>query len=199
MRIVLFGDSVIAGVGASHRNKGCSRLLRRLLPSDTIVIKGRSGDTTFDGLKRLGGDVLGDSLASHVVVTFGNNDCRLKDIDTPTVTLTEYKNNLTEILRGIKLSGKIPLLSNLQPIDSEMFYDTLPEMNKFMRTIGDPAQWQEKYSLACEDVAFRQGVKLVNIRAPLEGQKKDVIALDGLHPNDSGHRIIAEMFSRFLT
>lgn len=191
-KIVLFGDSVLFGTGASKRKSGCGRILRSLLMNKEVIIKGRNNDTTYQALDRIRKDVLLYNNAI-VIILFGNNDCRLNGPDTPVVPLSEYKNNLIKIISMIKSSNKIPVLSNLQPIDSKLFYKSVPEMKKFMININSPREWHKEYSLACEEVAKREMIKLADIHSRLENSDC-VISKDGLHPNDLGHQIIAETF-----
>lgn len=197
-KVILFGDSVLFGRGATQRNVGCGRLLRNLLKRIPVAIKGRNADTTREGLQRLAIDILNDIEPSYVIILFGNNDCRLKGIDTPFVSLFEYKENLTKIILRIKSNNKIPILSNLQPIDSEMFYNTLPDMKRFIIHIGTPYEWQKKYSCACNEVAHKENIKLADIRSILESYGREAISKDGLHPNDLGHQLIAKIFLETL-
>lgn len=196
--VLLFGDSVLFGTGASTRNVGCGRILGMLLAETPVTIKGKNRDTTKDGLQRLKSDVLQDTISSHVIILFGNNDCRLIDIDRPIVSLEEYRDNLKEIIRQIKAVGKIPILSNLQPINSGLFYKTLPDMRKFMVKISSPSEWHRRYSLICEEVVKKESIKLADIRSTLNRYGNSVIADDGLHPNDLGHKIIAQKFFETL-
>lgn len=188
--IILFGDSVLFGTGASTRNKGCGKLLRDLLDRP-ILIRSHNRDTTEDALKRIERDVLNENDYSQVVILFGNNDCRLKSIDTPTVSLPLYLNNLAAIIGKIKFSGKIPLICNLQPISSEGFYRTLEKMKEFIKMDSTPYLWHKKYSDICQDVSGEENIALIDIRTPLEENINSVLSSDGLHPNDLGHQIIA--------
>ncbi len=197
-KVILFGDSVLFGTGASERNLGCGRILKTLLPRIPVIIKGRNRDTTEDALQRLSADVLADEGTAAVIILFGNNDCRLKSVDEPIVSLPEYEENLERIIARIRSNKKIPILSNLQPIDSRMSYKTLPDMKKFMVNIDSPKEWQREYSLACGKVAEREDVKLADIMTMLDKRGNDVLSEDGLHPNDEGHRMIALKFFEVL-
>lgn len=197
-KVILFGDSVLFGAGASGRNLGCGRILKTLLPRIPVIIKGINRDTTKDALQRLNADVLEDKENAAVIILFGNNDCRLQDIDKPAVSLLEYEDNLSRIIARIKLNKKIPILSNLQPIDSLIFHKTLPDMKEFMVNIDSPKAWQREYSLACGKVAARKNIRLADIMTLLDERGNGVLAADGLHPNDEGHRLIAQKFLEVL-
>ena len=194
--VVLFGDSVLFGTGASQRKFGCGRVLRDLLPVP-VAIKAKNNETTKDGLLRLKKDVLEEKDISHVIILFGNNDSRLIDFDVPLVDLGKYRENLKKMIMEIKLHQKIPIISNLQPINSEIFCKTLPEMAKLMVKIT-PYEGQMAYSNICNELAAAESILLADIRTPLGKNMEKVIAADGLHPNDIGHKIIAKVFHSAL-
>lgn len=201
--IILFGDSVFFGAGASHRNFGCGRLLKKKL-NKPVLIKSRNKDTTQDGLLRLRREVINEEAFSHVIVMFGNNDCRLIDIDKAQINLCVYQNNLKKIINEIRSSKKIPFLVNLQPINSDIFLQSLgcKQRNIVVETQQiakhNPYSWQKSYSDVCSDVAKTELVTFIDIRTPLERDLNEVLAGDGLHPNDMGHQIIAETIYNFL-
>ncbi len=198
-KIILFGDSVLFGIGASQRNYGCGRILRELLKNTHIIILGgRNRNTTRDGLQRLHDDILKYTEPAYVIILFGNNDCRLKGIDEPMVSLFEYKENLKKMIKEIKTNAKIPILSNLQPIDSSMVYKTLPDMRKLIVNIDSPREWHDKYNLICNQLATEECIKLADINSVLNRYGHNVIAGDGLHPNDFGHKIIAQEFLKAI-
>lgn len=194
--VICFGDSVIFGTGASNRNLGCGRILRSILDVP-VLVKGKNNHTTREGLKRLEKEVLSIGGYSHVIILFGNNDCRLIDIDTPCVDIPEYKNNIITMVEKIKKNKKIPLLSNLQPITDEGSR-SIPEMKNYIRNIKSPYEWHRRYSDTLNDIASSTGVNLIDIHSVLKNYSNKVISEDDLHPNDLGHKIIAEEFRRSL-
>lgn len=195
--VICFGDSVIFGTGATNRNLGCGRVLRSLLKRP-VLIRGKNNDTSRDALKRLKNDVLIKQEYSHVIVLFGNNDCKLVSVDTPCVSLIEYKDNLLKIINSIRQSGKTTLLSNLPPITNTGFSKSLPQIKKLMINIKSPSEWHKKYSDILSEVADSCYVKLIDIHSKLQSFKKRVMSEDGLHPNDFGHKVIAHEFKKQL-
>ncbi|MFC1674885.1 SGNH/GDSL hydrolase family protein [Candidatus Omnitrophota bacterium] len=195
--VICFGDSVIFGTGASSRSCGCGRVLRSLLQVP-VLIKGRNNDTSRDGLRRLRSDVLNRDGYSHVIILFGNNDCRLFDVDTPNIDSRKYKENIIKMIHAIKEKGKDPFISNLQPITSSGFTKSLPQMKQLMKNIKSPSDWHKSYSDALKEIAQVCNVKLVDIFNVLKSRMPNVICEDGLHPNDLGHKIIAEEFKKAL-
>ena len=137
------------------------------------------------------------AILSNVIILFGNNDCRLVGYDTPAVSLDEYKNNLLSIITQLKNANKIPFISNLQPINENLFRHTLPQVARYMKMIKSAYEWQKQYSDICRMIANAEKTVLLDIRSNLE-KYNDVISEDGLHPNDKGHQIIADQILEVL-
>lgn len=201
--LVLFGDSVFFGIGASNRDLGCGRLLKSML-GIPVLIKSRNRDTSVDALTRIKACRWDKNIFSHVIIMFGNNDCRLIDINRTQVEIKEYRNNLQAIVAWFQDNGFSPLLTNLQPINNDGFQRHLSSKQYSIFSVTQsltketPYSWQKKYSDACEETAKVTGVLLVDIRTPLEKLGKEIMARDGLHPNDLGHRVVAETIGNFV-
>jgi lysophospholipase L1-like esterase len=194
---ILFGDSVFFGIGASSKDKGCGRQLKKIVDLP-IFIKSHNLDTSRDGLNRLNKDVLECDDILFTVIMFGNNDCRLNKQNIPNVSLQEYKYNLKMMVKKIKSAFKIPLICNLHPISTEGFFRIFPEMRKFADIYPLPSSWQEKYSDICGELCTEENIFLVDIRTPLKKNINSILAKDGLHPNDLGHNVIAKELERTL-
>ncbi len=196
--LILYGDSVFFGYGASNKNMGCGRQLKTLL-SVPVIIKARNNITTQDALTGLQNNALsGYNKYSDVIILFGNNDCRLIGIDTPKISLKEYKNNLIEIINLITSCGKKCYISNLQPINDAQVIRVDEEIRKNMKKIKSPYLWHRQYSDTCEEAARTCNIPLIDIRTPLENASKGIFFIDGMHPNDAGHEIIAQVLYRVL-
>jgi lysophospholipase L1-like esterase len=192
--VICFGDSILAGTGALSRENGCAKILKRSL-SIPVSLKGINRNTTQDGLMRLQQDVIDQKHLSHVVILFGNNDCRLTDAGQSFISEDRFLANLEEMERRIKQNQQMPLFCNLQPIDAQKLYEFAPDYKKQM---ADPENLQAKYNSLVEAFTKRSGNLLIDIRTPLNSQKAKVMANDGLHPNDLGHEIIAHQILKSL-
>lgn len=99
--IIAFGDSLVAGRGATGGNDFVTLLSRRIrLP---IVNAGRSGDTTRSALARLDRDVLSRD-PKIVIVLLGGNDFLRR------VPVEETFANLGEIVEKIRTRGAAVVL-----------------------------------------------------------------------------------------
>ena len=189
--VIFFGDSVLAGTGASQRENCCAKLIKDALKIP-VSLRSRNWNTTRDGLNRLEDDVLKQSAFSHIVILFGNNDSWLTASGESKVPLEEFRENLIEIAARIKSNKQTSLLCNLQLINGKVFLQQFPELVNYCRNTHMTAEKiQIQYNDLIEDVAKISDTKLINIRTKLEKLSENSIAEDGIHPNDQGHKIIA--------
>lgn len=196
--LIIFGDSTLAGTGASDREFGCAKLVKSALKMP-VSLRARNWNTSRDGLDRLEEDVIKQSQFSHVLILFGNNDGWLIGPGQPKVPLEEFRRNLLEIVSRIKNSDQFPLLCNLQPIDQVTLMRQFPELDEYRKYMELTAeQTHLQYSNAIEEVANKSGVDLIDIRSKLKNSPEKYIAEDGIHPNDKGHKMIANAIMQYL-
>ncbi|MDP3878348.1 MAG: arylesterase [Methylobacter sp.] len=167
--IVVLGDSISAGYGIEV-SEGWVALLQQKLDAtggDYVVHNTSiSGDTTAGGLARL--DQALTYKPTVVIVELGAND-GLRGL--PPV---EIKRNLAEIIqRAQQADAKVLLLSMKIPPNYgkryvDLFYAIYPQLATELRLPYVP--------FIMEDVAL----------------SKDMMQLDGLHPNAKGQPVIAD-------
>lgn len=102
--IIAFGDSLVAGVGASPGRDFVSLLSEKI--GQPIVNLGVSGDTTADGLARL--SELDAYDPKVVIVLFGGNDYLRR------VSQDQTFDNLAEIIERIQAKGAVVLLLGIR-------------------------------------------------------------------------------------
>ena len=157
--IIAFGDSLIEGVGASEGNDFISLLSREI--GQPIINVGISGNTTRDGLKRIGKDVLSKD-PKIVLISLGGNDYLKR------VPKDETFENLENIITQIQNKGAVVLLLGVR--------------GGILR---------DNYEKNYRDTAERLGAGYVeNILDDIIGTPS--LMYDALHPNDTGHKIIAD-------
>ena len=197
--LILFGDSILAGTGASQRELSCSKLIKSLI-NVPVSLRGRNWNTSQDGLDRLEDDVLSQKQLSHVLILFGNNDSRLIAPSQHMVALDQFHTNMLTMARKIKSNGQCPLLCNLQLLDESHFATTFPEAGRFRESMGvGISALHQLYSDEIKKIADESGAAFLDIRSPLKKAKENTVASDGMHPNDLGHKIIAVSVIACLT
>ena len=175
--IVAFGDSLTAGFGAEPGNSYPDFLQKDLDGAGLhwhVINAGVSGDTTTDGVNRLG-EVLAYK-PRIVIVEFGGNDgLRGLPIETTRV-------NLDQIVATLLNAGvKVVLAGMTLPPNYGQDY-----IRMFERIYHDLAA---KY-------------KLTRIPFLLEGvatmATRNLMQRDGLHPTGPGNAVVAQTVMRYL-
>jgi acyl-CoA thioesterase I len=173
--IVAFGDSLTAGFGAEPGNSYPDFLQKDLDAAGLkwrVVNAGISGDTTTDGLNRLG-EVLAYK-PRIVIVEFGGNDgLRGLPIETTRANLDQIVSTLTKAGVKVVLAG-MTLPPNYGP------------------------EYIRSFETIYQDLGARY--KVTRIPFLLEGVATDpsLMQRDRLHPTGPGNAIVARTVLRYL-
>ncbi len=203
--IVAFGDSTTAPRGAL--NIYADRLAKEFPAGGVparVINAGVGGHNTNHAAARFQKDVL-SRHPNVVIIQFGINDAAVDVWKNPPakaarVSLEAYQKNLRSFVGALKSRGVRVILMTPNP---------MRWTPKLRRLYGKPPYDPEKpegfdvllfkYAEAVRRLAKRENVTLVDIHAAFEaygkkpGQKVDDLLLDGMHPNDRGHRLIADL------
>ena len=175
--IVAFGNSLTAGFGAEPGNSYPDFLQKDLDAAGfrwRVINAGVSGDTTTDGVNRLG--VVLASKPRIVIVEFGGND-GLRGLPLETT-----RANLDQIIATLQSAGAKVVLAGM----------TLPPNYgpDYIRT------FEQIY----RDLAAKY--KVPRIPFLLEGvatmATRNLMQRDGLHPTGPGNAVVAETVMRYL-
>lgn len=198
--IVLFGDSITEGYGATGR---CLPLyVRSILPESAHLL--HTGDTTYPAdLARL----IHTSVLNYGVAKENTSDgvprlkLLLRTIHPKTVVILEGTNdlwgnrsqaditgNLSLMARSVQDAGARPIILTVLPIDRPVF--------------ADAASKARSLDIAIRSMARQQGLTLVDTAAQFSAHKPISQLFrhadgreDGVHPNDAGYRVLAETVS----
>ncbi len=105
-RIVMLGDSLTVGIGASSIENGLVPLLEKRI-GVSIINRGVSGNTTRDALLRLSQDVLAEK-PDITIILLGGNDYLKR------VPEKETFDNLRSIISQIQSGGSVVLLLGIR-------------------------------------------------------------------------------------
>jgi acyl-CoA thioesterase-1 len=175
--ILFLGDSLTEGYGIPS-DKAYPQIVKKKFKKDlgkniNVLNLGVSGSTTSSGRSRLKW-ILGQKKIDIIVIALGAND-GLRGIP-----LTKSRENLEKIIRyGLKKNKRIILVGMKIPPNygedySAGFEKIFLEMAKIPKVKFIP--------FLLKDVA---GIKKLNL-------------LDGIHPNEKGHEIVAKTIFDFL-
>lgn len=201
-RIVAFGDSTTAPrEGVRTYTQLVEAGLRDDGVSAEVINAGVPGDTTEDARARFDADVV--TLAPDcVVIQFGINDAALDvwrdpPAGTPRVGLDRYTENLDHFARRLTAVGSRCVL--MTPNRLTWTPETLDLYGRAPYDPADPDGFSrplEPYAQRTRDLAARHGLPLIDVaaayaRETTAGGDIGRYLLDGIHPNDAGHRLVA--------
>lgn len=208
--IVAFGDSTTAPRGTLQVYADC---LKRDLPKKgikaEIINAGIGGNTTANAKARFEKDVL-DRHPDLVVIQFGINDSIVDVWKKPPATESrvakgQYKENLERFVDTLRKEGCKVILMTPNPIrwtpklkdaygkppyrpdDKDGFNVTLSPYAECVRTVAK----EKKVPLVDVCAAFQAYGKV-------KGQSVDDLLLDGMHPNDKGHRLVTDLLIKVI-
>jgi len=198
--IVLFGDSTTATRGSLRI---FARILAEKLPKrgmDAVVINaGVGGNNTQQARKRFKGDVL-DRKPDYVTIFFGLNDAAVdvwKGKTKSRVSVNGYDANLRFFVEKLREKGAKPIL--MTPNPTAWTPDLKERYGKAPYDPGDPECMNrilEGYVTVVRAVASDLDVPLVDVYQLFKKYAKTKpiqdLLLDGMHPNDTGHAMIAK-------
>ena len=213
IKLVAFGDSTTAPRGSLQVYVDC---LKRDLPKMGIEIDainaGVGGNSTEDGRVRFAKDVL-DRQPDIVVIQFGINDAAVDVWKTtpatePRVTSNRYTSNLEYFVD--KLQGRKCKVILMTPNPMRWNPTMKKAYGKPPYRPSDPDGFNvilKNYADCMRGVAKRKEVALVDVYAIFQaygqnnnkGQTIDDLLLDGMHPNDKGHRLEADLLIKEIS
>ena len=175
--IVIFGDSITAGYGISLN--AFPALIQNRIDSIgkpyQVMNAGLSGETTAGGLQRI--DWILRSKPDIFILELGGND-GLRGL-----SLEQTRLNLTRMINKIKSANsktKILLAGMQIPPNLGQSYT-----NDFKKLYAE--------------VAEKNKVELIPFLLVNVGGEKDLNLADGIHPNESGHKILAETVWEYIS
>lgn len=200
--IVMFGDSTTAprpGAVEKVYAQRVAEALQGVASSLTIHNAGVGGNTTKDALARMDRDVLAHQ-PRFVVVQFGINDSAIDvwkspPAKEPRVPLKEFEENLRAIVARTRAAGAKAILMTANPLrwtpQLKELYGQPPY--DVSRSDGFEAPKLVRYNETIRKLAAELHVPLVDIHKEFQQRGSDKLLLDGMHPNDAGHEVIAQL------
>jgi lysophospholipase L1-like esterase len=183
--VVCFGDSITLGIGL--KDAAYPTVLSKLLETD-VVNAGVGGNTTAAGLARIDKDVLA-AKSAVVVAMFGTNDSVISKPGVYRVPVDKFEANLREIVTRCRSIGAKVVLCTPCPIVAERYYTRHPK--EYYDPVGGLPAVLNRYCEAVKKVGSEMSVPVVDIQHAF-GDDLRPFEKDGVHPDASGAKIIAE-------
>ena len=186
LRLLILGDSSVAGVGAAHQSRALSGQLPALLGQDFSVswqLTAQTGATSKSTLKTLA--ALPDQSFDAVFIGLGVNDVtRL----VPAKTWLKQQREMHALLRS-RFQTKLILRSGLPPMGH---FPLLPQ--PLRRVLGQDAARLDKglKELCATDNTTDKTLSYIPLDLPFEPK---YIARDGFHPSEAAYTKWAELIA----
>ncbi|MBE7411667.1 MAG: arylesterase [Leptospiraceae bacterium] len=176
--ILFFGDSLTAGMGLDSQEDSFVGIIQKKLDKEDFryiaINSGLSGDTTSGGISRL--DWALSKKPDIFVLELGANDSMRG------ISPSQIKSNLIQIIQMVKRrypDCKILLLGmktfpNLGPIYARKFEKIFPE------------------------IQIEENIILVPFLLEKIAGENSLNQLDGIHPTEEGHKIMADTVYKYL-
>lgn len=184
--VIGFGDSItlgypyVTGSGDGRRIGGYEPKLEALLIADDgswqVLNYGVAGETTYDGVKRIG-RVTSGRQGAYILLLEGTNDFGWGISYQTTIY------NLGIMIDSVKNAGLIPVISTLTP-------DSQP-------VIGSRKNIPNTYNPSIVGLAQGKKAALCDQYAALIGNW-GAWTYDNLHPNDAGYQVMANTWYQTL-
>jgi lysophospholipase L1-like esterase len=194
-RIVCFGDSVTFGWNLNYENSYPSQL-EQLLKKDFSQIKvinsGIGGNTIIDANKRFDKDVL-NFKPDIVIVNFGLNDGMIA-VNAPNIDIKDFENYYNDLIKKLQSGDLKIIILGINPV-TELFPENESESyRKKQREI------YEIYNEKIFEIARKNNLAYINLWEEFnkDTDLEEYIQIDGIHPNEKGSNLIAELIYEII-
>jgi len=221
--IVLCGDSISKGV-VYDENKEKYVLLDDSFPNllqsklkGVVHNAARFGNTILRAAGKLQNDVL-KKKPDIVFIEFGGNDCDFKWEEIagnpqgnhlPNTDFNIFQKTLKSLIELFNSTGIIPVLMTIPPLDAERYFKWVSKNStlaggkilEWLGTVSKIYWWQERYNSAILSIAQETRTRWIDVRSAFLKQPdfRQFLCIDGIHPNEKGHRIIAEKIFNYIS
>ena len=219
---VLYGDSISKGVVYDDKKgkyiiseESYSNLLQNTLKG-VIHNASRFGNTIIRAAGKLQNDVLKKN-PDIVIIEFGGNDCDFKWEEIaqdpygqhePNTDFNIFQKSLKSLIELFEKSGIVPVLMTIPPLDADRYFKWISKNStligeKILTWLGSISKiywWQERYNSAIISIAQETKTRWIDVRSAFlkTPDFRQFLCLDGIHPNNQGHKLIADKIMEYI-
>lgn len=213
LTIALYGDSIGRGVTYDpqrgryvYLKQGFDKLMQQSGAAQ-FINRSRFGATAREGLTAF----LADETipCDAVAIQYGGNDCTPdwqaiagdpEGSHEAKTGLDAFVSDLTAFVEAVRQRGQTPILITPPPLVAQRYVDWITkelDRGRILSFLGDVHhvyRWQEQYALAVHQAARATACNLFDLRAWYLKERvlSDLYCVDGMHPNQRGHEVIAQ-------
>lgn len=180
---------------------------------------GKFGSTVSTGRKILDRHIRDICSDETVLLEYGGNDSAYnwneigRNPDgqhSPNTGLEAFRQQYLSMIEDILSKGARPVILSLPPVDPDRYYaHVLTDMSEeekgnVKRWLGGRASyiynWHEIYNLELFKLAAANNIPIIDITSAFLGRRnfRSMLCEDGMHPNEKGHRLIADTICESL-
>jgi len=192
MKICIFGDSITEGYYDNEQGGWVKRLSLKF-DNHKIYNLGVSGDTTEELLKRFDADIANKNPELIIFAIGVNDSIFIPKEKRNFVDFDKFKENIKQLVdRARKFTENIVFIG-LSPVDENKVTPMPwePELHYLNKDV-------EKYDKAIREICRVMNLKFINISEEMKKLNYKELLTDGVHPNSSGHKWIAEKIASEL-
>lgn len=182
-KIIFIGDSITYGYGV-HKESRWTNLLNLNLKIEKIN-KGVNGDTTAGILSRSYEDII-SIYPEYTVILAGTNDLLLGR------SLKSIEDNIQLLIKELAENNIIPIVATPIPICSSMAHNMWADHLDYVkvnRKIYNFRTWLMEY-------VHKKNMQVIDffsiIQYAAADNKSSLIYIDGIHPTEYGHKLMAQ-------
>ena len=125
----------------------------------------------------------------------------------PKTPLDEFADKYMDIISELRDMDKTIVMLNLPPIDPHKYFQWFSrglDGDRILSWLGGSDEYiyrfHESYNAQVCDIASENGIRLLDIRSAFLAKKdySDYLCDDGIHPNEKGHQLIAQVIEAKL-
>ena len=222
-KICLFGDSISKGVVIDEiknrytMTKNCfANILKMGNTALDVTNFSMLGCTVSKGKSMIDRHISDVRECQVMALEYGGNDSDYNWSEIaedpqgkhmPKTPIAEFERTYRSIIDELKQMGKKIIMINLPPIDEHKYFDWVSrglDRDKILQWLGGSDEyiyrWHEIYNVQVCNIASEYNIPIIDIRTAFLERRNysDYLCSDGIHPNEKGHEIIAEVISRAI-
>ncbi len=217
-KIKIYGDSILKGVMYNEELKRYKLFGYRYetLTENGIEVENncKMGATIDEGLEIMKSTLDDCDKDTVVLLEYGGNDCNynwsaVSDNPNgeflPNTPEEKFVSTYMKLIEYARAKGATVAICTLVPIDSQKFMNWVSKglnYDNILHWLGDVekiSRWQAHYSALSELVAEKAHCHILDLRSIFKNKSiKDLLGIDGMHPNNEGHSLIKTELQRLI-
>jgi len=188
-----FGDSITDGDGSSNHDGYRGRLEMRLvqqLNRANVNANGNQGTTSAEGAARIA-NWLRDFRPAYMLILYGTNDWNQSACNSD-ITTCFTQASFRSMIQQTKANGSLPIVSTIIPCNTGFNANAPPDRNERIQQMN--AQIRSLAQTEGVPVAESYNAFITAAAGNLRS-----LFVDHIHPNDTGHDLIAQSFYEAIT